>query len=104
MIGVAQASNKRRKPAAAMAANRGEFKLFDSVTTTSKQEVTEPMDVADQESTADAKEESSDDLDEVKKPPIDLFKSIFLDSSSDEEDDADSSEPPKGPSINDVMC
>ena len=83
-----------------MAANRGEFKLFDSVAATgptSKEKVAEPMDVADQESTADdAKEESSDDLDEVKKPPIDLFKSIFLDSSSDEEeDDADNSEPPK---------
>ena len=97
VVGVAQVPNRRKKTAAAMAANRGEFNLFDSVAaggpTASSKEKEEPMD-GGEESAAGAKEDG-DDPEEVKKPPIDLFKSIFLDSSSDEEDNADNKEQSK---------
>ena len=103
VVGVAEAQNRRKKPAAAMAANRGEFKLFDSVATgptaSSKEksaEREEPMD--DDEESTGAKEDGNDH-EEVNKPPIDLFKSIFLDSSSDEEDHDGDNEQTKAASV-----
>ncbi len=112
VVGVAPSGPKAKAIAAPETGkDRSNFNLFDSVATGLASVTPEAierdggredptpgpsrMDTDNLEPSA--AEEKDEEVEEVKKPPIDLFKSIFLDSDSDDESDAPKKTEEKSP-------